>query len=164
MSRDQHDSASHDADALTEESSLERYRRLQRRLRRRFEPFTREVCPGCPTPCCRRPAAVTPLDVTLAEGLGYRLPAGIEATGDTVAVQLGLIPVPVLASDGDPCAFLGRHGCQFPEDLMPVGCVSFLCPYMEDWYPPHQLVRLRGAVEELRTVYDQLRTALLRGA
>jgi hypothetical protein len=160
--RDQHDPARDGADVLSEANPLPRYRRLQRRLRRRFEPFTRAVCPGCPTPCCRQPAAVTPLDVTLAEGLGYSLPAGVEAAADCVEVHLGLIPVPVLASEGAACAFLGSDGCQFPPDLMPIGCVTFLCPYMETWYSPTQLAGLRRAIDELIQVHTQLRTALLR--
>jgi hypothetical protein len=162
--RDQHDPADDGAAVLRNEEPLARYRRLQRRLRRRFAAFTRAVCPGCPTPCCRRPAAVTPLDVTLAEELGYRLPAGVEAAGESVAVQLGLIPVPVLSSSGEPCAFLGRHGCQFPSDLMPIGCVAFICPYMEQWYTSRQLAGLRAMVDELKDAHDRLRAALLLGA
>jgi len=138
-----------------------RYRRLQQRLRRQFAPFTRAVCPGCPTPCCRRPAAVTPLDVTLAEELGYRLPAGTEAAGEAVAVSLGLIPVPTLTSAGEACAFLGRRGCTFPADLMPCGCVAFLCPYMESWYSSEQLSELQVGVEELKAAYAALRRELL---
>lgn len=162
MPRDQYHPAGHGADVLTSESPLNRYRRLQRRLRRRFAPFTRAVCPSCPTPCCRRPAAVTPLDVALAEELGCSLPAGVEAAGEAVEVHLGLIPVPVLSSGGEPCAFLGVRGCRFPPDLMPIGCVSFLCPYMESWFAPEQMAWLHAATAELKQVYARLRAALIQ--
>ena len=165
MPRDQHDPARDGAPVLSADPRvLDRYRQLQQRLRRIFAPFTRAVCPGCPTPCCRRPAAVTPLDVTLAEELGYRLPAGPEAAGDWVAVHLGLIPVPTLATEGEPCAFLGRRGCTFPPDLMPIGCVAFLCPYMEKWYSPEQLAELKADVGELQEAYMALQAELLARA
>ena len=107
---------------------------------------------------------MTPLDVTLAEELGYRLPAGPEAAGDWVAVHLGLIPVPTLATEGEPCAFLGRRGCTFPPDLMPIGCVAFVCPYMEKWYSPEQLAELKADVGELQEAYMALQAELLARA
>ncbi len=160
MPRDQRDSADDGAAALATENPLARYRRLQARLRRRFAPFTRAVCPGCPTPCCRRPAAVTPFDVALAEELGYPLPAGADAAGEAVAAHLGLIPIPTLSAEGEPCAFLGERGCSFPSDLMPLGCVTFLCPYMDAWYSPAQLAALRAAVAALTEAHTALQAAL----
>jgi hypothetical protein len=130
-------------------------------MRRQFAAFTREVCPACPTPCCRRPAAVTPFDVVLAEELGHRLPAGPDAAGEAVAARLGLIPIPTLTSEGEPCAFLASGGCSFPPDLMPAGCVTFLCPYMDGWYSAEQLAGLRTAAAELEAAYLALRAALL---
>jgi hypothetical protein len=159
--RDQHDSAFDGGAVLNHSDPLSRYRRVQGRLRRRFAPFTREVCPTCPTPCCRRPAAVTAFDVVLAEELGHALPAGTAAAGEAVAIHLGMIPVPTLSSEGAPCDFLGRSGCTFPRDLMPCGCVAFICPYMETWYPPEQLAELRDGVAELQRAYLALRAALL---
>jgi hypothetical protein len=159
--RDQHDPPVDGAAVLTQDNPLTRYRAAQARLRRQFAPFTRAVCPGCPTPCCRRPAAVTPFDVALAEELGYPLPAGAEAANDAIAVRLGLIPVPTLSSDGPPCAFLGPSGCSFPPDLMPFGCVAFLCSYMEDWYTPDQMAALRAAIADLDHAHRELRDVLL---
>jgi hypothetical protein len=104
---------------------------------------------------------VTPFDVVLAEELGAGLPAGPEAAGGAVAAQLGLIPLPTLASEGEPCAFLGPTGCTFPRDLMPCGCVTFICPYMEEWYAPEQLAQIRTAAAELEEAYQALRAALL---
>jgi Fe-S-cluster containining protein len=161
--RDQYDPADDGAAVLITENPLDRYRRLQRQLRDQFVPFTRAVCPSCPTPCCRRPAAVTALDITLAEELGYQLPAGVEAATEAVSIHLGLIPVPTLSSEGEPCVFLASGGCQFPPDLMPIGCVSFLCPYMTEWYSPEQMGALRAEIQELKEAHAELRAALLRG-
>ncbi len=164
MPGDQHDPSRDGAALLAGKSPLDRYRRLQRRLRHRFKPFTRSVCPTCPTPCCRRPAAVTLLDVTLVEELGYQLPAGPEAASESVAVHLGLVPVPTLASEGEPCAFLASGGCSFLADSMPCGCVAFICTYMERWYSPAQLAELEGLIAALRDTYAALRAELLNEA
>lgn len=163
MPRDQHDPSLDGADVLTLDNPLDRYRAAQRRLRGQFAPFTRAVCPTCPTPCCRRPAAVTPFDVVLAEELGCPLPAGPDAAGEALDAHLGLIPIPTLDSAGAPCAFLAPHGCTFPDDLMPCGCVAFICPYMEAWYPPDQLAALREEVDRLLEAHAALRAALLAG-
>jgi hypothetical protein len=88
----------------------------------------------------------------------------VEAAGESVSVQLGLIPVPTLSSEGEPCAFLAPDGCRFPPDLMPIGCVSFLCPYMEEWYSPQQMGEMRAEVEAVQSAHAQLLAALLRGA
>jgi hypothetical protein len=161
--RDQHDPPVDGADVLIGDDPLTRYRRAQARLRQLFAPFTRTECPRCPTPCCRRPVAVTPFDVVLAEELGHRLPAGVEAAGDNLEVQLGLIPVPTLASDGPPCDFLGPHGCSFPPDLVPFGCAAYICPYMEAWYTPDQLAELRSGVDELKQAHAELHAVLHAG-
>jgi hypothetical protein len=104
---------------------------------------------------------VTPFDVALAEELDHRLPASPEAAAESVAVHLGLIPVPTLAADGEPCAFLTSRGCSFPPDLMPCGCVAYLCPYMEEWYSEGQLAELRTLVDALKEAYTALRAELL---
>jgi hypothetical protein len=158
--RDQHDPPVDGANVLRRVSPLDRYRSAQRRLRGQFEPFTRSVCPTCPTPCCRRPAAVTPFDVVLAEELGYPLPAGTDAAGESLDARLGLIAIPTLSSEGEPCTFLARHGCTFPPDLMPCGCVAFICPYMVEWYPPDQLSALKRDVARLLEAHAALRAAL----
>ena len=69
--------------------------------------------------------------------------------------------MPTLASEGAPCDFLGPSGCTFPRDLMPVGCVAFICPYMETWYPAEDLAELRAGVAELQQAYLALRAVLL---
>lgn len=98
--------------------------------------------------------------MVLAEELGYRLPAGPTAAAEAIAVRLGMVPVPTLDSAGEPCAFLGADGCSFPPDLMPFGCVAFLCPYMDGWYSPEQLAALRAAIAELQEAHAALHAAL----
>jgi len=87
----------------------------------------------------------------------------VEAAGEAVAAQLGLIPLPTLSSEGEPCAFLAPDGCRFPPDLMPIGCVTFLCPYMEEWYSPEQMTELRAETKALKHAHAQLQAALLQG-
>ena len=52
---------------------LTRYRRAQQRARRLFDPFTAAHCPGCRTPCCRKPARIRPVDIVLVAEYGHPL-------------------------------------------------------------------------------------------
>jgi hypothetical protein len=106
---------------------------------------------------------VTPFDVVLAEELGYPLPASTEAAGESLDARLGLIPIPTLDAAGEPCAFLAPHGCSFPDDLMPCGCVTFICPYMEEWFSPGRLAALRADVARLEEAHATLRAVLFGG-
>ena len=45
------------------------YRAAQHRLRGLFAEFTASHCPTCPTPCCRQPTWVRPVDVILVEDI-----------------------------------------------------------------------------------------------
>ena len=97
---------------------LTRYRRAQRETRRLFDPFTREHCPTCPTPCCRKPARIRPVDLILVEELGYRVPGG--AAERLVDSSLSGYTAPC-EDAGAPCDYLGADGCSFPADLRPFG-------------------------------------------
>jgi hypothetical protein len=132
---------------------LSRYRAAQRRVRRLFEPFTQVHCEGCLTPCCRKPTWVRPLDVVLVQELGYPLPM-LDSAGPAQ-------PLLDAASDddptaGEPCDYLGEHGCSFPADLRPFGCASFICDPMHRLMPAPELARLESAVEELRDAHAGL--------
>src|SRR5262245_51282165 len=67
------------------QNPLESYRRTQRELRRQFDAFTRENCPTCPTPCCRRPARILPTDILLAESTGWRAQVAASAVCPNLA-------------------------------------------------------------------------------
>src|SRR5438309_873302 len=122
---------------------LSRYRRAQRRLRTLFEPFTREHCPTCSTPCCRRPTWVRPVDIILVEELGFTLPAtphdSPEAARRLADLALGTEAEAETPGWGEPCEYLGAEGCAFPPDLRPFGCAAFICGPMRRLLPPEEL-------------------------
>src|SRR5579871_169766 len=107
------------------QNPLESYRRTQRDLRRHFETFTRENCPVCPTPCCRRPARILPTDILLAESTGWKgriIPLEPSMPADMVSevaarMADALHDAPETAEaepESEPCEYLGEHGCTFP--------------------------------------------------
>jgi hypothetical protein len=155
------------------QNPLEAYRRTQRELRRHFEAFTRENCPTCPTPCCRRPARIAPTDILLAEATGWRAhvtavqpstPEASEDPPDSVVEAAGNLAEALCEDDaiaeeeGQPCEFLGAQGCTFPTDLRPYGCTAYLCKYMYERLDRKTLTRVKRLVREL----DERHTILLR--
>ncbi len=102
-------------------------------MRREFDILTVELCPECEEPCCREPSRVGPVDLLLAEAVGWRsqaaqpLPDGLDEDG---------IPAHV----GAPCRHLATGGCTMPADLRPYGCTAYVCRPML-----RKLDRVRGA-------------------
>jgi len=126
-------------------SPLGEYRRLQREIRLIFDPFTARHCPTCATPCCIQPTRVTPVAVSYA---GSRLTAPLA--------------LPMIAGDGpplQPCEYLDKGRCTFPDDLRPYGCTAYICGPMYAHLPGDTLRRLRRLIRQL----DDAHTALLRG-
>jgi hypothetical protein len=136
---------------------LTRYRRAQRETRRLFDPFTREHCPTCSTPCCRKPARIRPVDLILVEELGYRVPGG--AAERLVDSSLSGYTAPC-EDAGAPCDYLGSDGCSFPADLRPFGCVAFICEPMRRLLPADDLTRVEAAVADLERAHGLLMEAL----
>ena len=134
---------------------LQRYRRAQRRARTLFEPFTSVHCEGCPTPCCRKPARIRPVDIVLVEELGFQLPQR-----DVVAPILRAAADLETEDAGTPCDFLGERGCLFPSDLRPFGCTAFICDPMRRLLPAEELARVEAAVAELTEAHSALMDAL----
>lgn len=171
------------------QNPLEAYRRTQRELRQRFDAFTRENCPDCPTPCCRQPARIAPTDILLAEATGWRARLPADETADRSAPK----PAPdmirvtavrmaeALAADsaedsaedstekqesaaaGLPCEFLGPAGCGFPPDLRPFGCTTYLCRYMYARLDRPALTRIKRLVRELEERHRTLMHAVRSG-
>ena len=143
---------------------LSRYRRAQRRARRLFEPFTREHCAACPTPCCRKPARIRPVDLIVIEELGYSVSPATDAPADTARqlADTALHPSSFILqpSEGDPCDYLGAHGCRFPADLRPFGCVAFICDPMRRLLSPEALDEVEAAVVNLESAHAELMEAL----
>ncbi|HZO89974.1 MAG TPA: hypothetical protein VFB38_16710 [Chthonomonadaceae bacterium] len=156
------------------QNPLEAYRRTQRELRRHFEAFTRENCPTCPTPCCVRPARILPTDILLAEATGWKAliaaPPGaaepdsapdiVAEVAGRMAEALGKPPESAEADTvhacGQPCEFLGEHGCTFPPDLRPFGCTAYICRYMYAKLDRQSLSRIKRLVRELEEKHNDL--------
>jgi hypothetical protein len=151
------------------QNPLESYRRTQRELRRQFDAFTRENCPTCPTPCCRRPARILPTDIMLAESTGWKghiIPLEASPPTDMIAEVVvrmadALHDAPATAEaeqDAPSCEYLGEHGCTFPADLRPFGCTAYICKYMYERLDRPTLSRIKRLVREL----EEKHTILLR--
>ncbi|MGO8671808.1 MAG: hypothetical protein ACLQVD_10635 [Capsulimonadaceae bacterium] len=143
-------------------SALAEYRRLQREIRSIFDPFTARHCPTCTTPCCIKPTRVTPVDVAVAVGLGHEFPHlnGADpyaiSAGDA-AYRLSPAAVPLsMHADLQPCEFLNRGRCSFPDDLRPFGCTAYLCKPMYAHLPDETIRRLRRLIRQLETVHGSL--------
>ena len=153
------------------QNPLEAYRKTQRELRDRFDSFTQENCPNCPTPCCRRPARILPTDILLAEATGWKakiliplelLPQEKEPEAETASEVAGYALSGLQKADETaedlPCEFLGEKGCTFPQDLRPFGCTAFVCQYMYARLDRQSLNRLKRLVREL----EERHTLLLK--
>ena len=139
-------------------NALGRYRQAQRRVRELFDPFTRENCPACATPCCQKPARIRPVDLVLVEELGYRLPER-DTTALLVDATLGAGPT----DTGLPCDYLGPTGCAFPTNLRPFGCAAFICIPMRRLLDPESLITVEQAVAALESAHAELMDALHAG-
>ena len=142
---------------------LGEYRRLQREIRAIFDPFTAKHCASCLTPCCIKPTKVTPVDVALAVGLGHEFPHldGTDPYAPSVSYagsRLALPMLPPSASVQEPCEYLEKGRCTFPDDLRPFGCTAYLCGPMYAHLPDDTLRRLRRLIRQLEDAH----TAVLR--
>lgn len=153
---------------------LQSYRRVQRELRRHFESFTRQNCPACPTPCCRRPARILPTDILLAESTGWRdslprdasVPAGDMATEIAGRMADAMYNPPESAEaspDAPPCEYLGDRGCTFPADLRPFGCTAYICRYMLASMDRSTLNKIKRLVRELEEHHRHLLRTIQAG-
>jgi hypothetical protein len=142
---------------------LDRYRREQARVRRLFDPFTHVHCAACPTPCCRKPARIRPVDLILVEELtGAPLPAAAADPFRDGAAALLDLPEEDPGASADPCDFLTPHGCSFPADLRPFGCAAFICEPMRRTLSAEELAEVETAVARLTEAYERLMAALHR--
>lgn len=157
------------------QNPLEAYRRTQRELRRQFDAFTRDNCPNCPTPCCRKPARIAPTDILLAESTGWKgkiipLEAAqppedmVAATAGRIADALYEAPETAEAEpDAPPCEYLGERGCTFPTDLRPFGCTAYICRYMYARLDRKELTKIKRLVRDLEEKHTLLMRALHKG-
>ncbi len=146
-------------------SPLREYRRLQREIRLVFDPFTAKHCPACTTPCCIKPTRVTPVDVALAVGLGHTFPhlGGTDPYAPSVSYAGHRLALPMLPADDsvpEPCEYLDKGRCTFPDDLRPYGCTAFLCGPMYAHLPEETLRRLRRLIRQLEDAHTDVLRAL----
>ncbi len=138
---------------------LREYRRLMREIRAIYDPFTARHCPTCLTPCCVQPSRVTPLDVSLALGVGHTFPhLGDAPHAPAVAYSSFRLSLP-MAGDSDaapPCEYLHEYRCTFPDDLRPFGCTQFICGPMYAHLTDETLRKLKRLVRQLENAHDAL--------
>jgi len=144
---------------------LREYRRLQREIRLVFDPFTAKHCPTCTTPCCIKPTRVTPVDVALAVSLGHTFPhlGGSDPYAPSVSYAGHRLALPMLPADDsvpEPCEYLDKGRCTFPDDLRPYGCTAFLCGPMYAHLPEETLRRLRRLIRQLEDAHTSVLRAL----
>ncbi|MDI6828991.1 MAG: hypothetical protein QME62_10960 [Armatimonadota bacterium] len=131
-------------------SLLEKYRATQRRIRALFAPYTAELCPVCPQPCCRKPTKVRELDVLLANASGFQLPSANKIVADYVETSINIIAGKNLDEQiAEPCDYLGKDGCIFPDDLRPFECVKYVCPQLKSAMTPNEIRELRNLLHKL---------------
>lgn len=143
---------------------LTEYRRVQREIRAIFDPFTAHHCASCVTPCCIKPTKVTPIDVALAVALGHEFPhlGGTDPYAPSVSYAGSRLALPMLSAGAavqEPCEYLDKGRCTFPDDLRPFGCTAYVCGPMYAHLPEDTLRRLRRLIRQLEDAH----TAVLRG-
>ena len=134
-----------------------KYRATQRRIRACFAPYTAQICPVCPAPCCRKPTKVAEFDVLLANSCGCSLPSANR--GVSHMVEAGLLALKgVKEAEGylEPCDYLGNDGCVFPEDLRPYECVRYVCPSLKQEISPGKMRDLRELLHKFAVLHRQL--------
>ncbi len=149
-------------------SPLREYRRLQHEIRLVFDPFTAKHCPTCTMPCCINPTRVTPVDVALAVSLGHTFLHlnGTDPYAPSVSYAGARLALPMLPADGgddpvlEPCEYLDKGRCTFPDDLRPYGCTAFLCGPMYAHLPEETLRRLRRLIRQLEDAHTSVLRAL----
>ena len=147
---------------------LREYRRIQREIRAIFDPFTAKNCPTCATPCCIKPTRLTPLDVSLAEGIGHKFAHLMSLDPYVVAVEhaeqrLGSSAVTLLMADEQaetPCEFLSDYRCTFPDDLRPFGCTTYICNPMHERMAEPELRKLKRLVRQISDTHVILLRAI----
>ena len=136
---------------------IAKYRAAQRRLRRHFDPYTAELCPECPEPCCRKPTKVAEFDVLLAEACGCSLPSANRVISEMVQAGMDLIAGRARPDEEpEPCDYLGTNGCAFPKDLRPFECARYICPFLKREITPSDMREIRALLHKLGILHREL--------
>ena len=141
---------------------IEKYRAAQRRLRRYFDPYTAELCPECPEPCCRKPTKVAEFDLLLAEACGCSLPSANPAISEMVRAGMDAIAGRARRDDEpEPCDYMGAGGCAFPKDLRPFECARYICPFLKQRISPGEMREIRALLHKLGVLHRELLETLV---
>ncbi|MCL6519014.1 MAG: hypothetical protein K6T99_04225 [Armatimonadetes bacterium] len=143
-------------------SLIEKYRATQRRIRALFAPYTAELCPVCPQPCCRKPTKVREIDVLLANAFGCSLPSADQTVREYLEASISILAGGELVEQTlEPCDYLGNNGCLFPDDLRPFECVKYVCPQLKRRMTPHEMRELRYLLHKLGVHHRALIDAVM---
>jgi len=142
-------------------NAIAMYRRAQRHLRDLFDPFTRQYCHTCTTPCCRKPAKVRAVDVMLAAAHGFQVPEGVDPEREIAQTAMDYLNGSWQEDGSEPCDFLGERGCTFPNDLRPYECAAWICPVMRQEMPATWLKEAEQLTKKLALRHEELLAALL---
>lgn len=135
---------------------IRKYRATHRRIRRILDPYTAELCPQCPEPCCRKPTKVREFDVLLANACGCSLPSANEAASEMVSAGIEWMTGESEDVPLEPCDYLGPKGCLFPDDLRPFECTRWICSRLKRRMTPVHMRELRGLLHRLGVLHRQL--------
>ncbi|MDH7481155.1 MAG: hypothetical protein QHH26_04145 [Armatimonadota bacterium] len=143
-------------------SLIEKYRATQRRIRALFAPYTAELCPACPQPCCRKPTKVQEIDVLLANACGCSLPSANKTVREYLEASISILAGGELVEQTlEPCDYLGDNGCLFPDDLRPFECVKYVCPQLKRTMTPREMRELRYLLHKLGVHHRALIDAIM---
>lgn len=139
---------------------IEKYKATQRRLRKYMDPYTAELCPPCPEPCCIKPTKVSEFDVLLANACGCRLPSANESAARMIDAGIEMLRGNVTERSTEKCDYLNPDSCAFPGDLRPFECVRYICPYMKKAMSPGEMREVRMLLHKLGVLHREIREAI----
>lgn len=56
----------------------------------------------------------------------------------------------------EPCDYLGKKGCIFPDDLRPFECTRFICSFLKREISPGDMREIRALLHKLGVVHRDL--------
>lgn len=141
---------------------IDKYRRIHKHLRTKLNPYTQELCPNCPNPCCMKPAKVNEFDVLIANACG----CSFQSANDSVSNMIDSGFKKLRGEDDhslelEPCDYLGEKGCLFPDDLRPYECARFICHRLRNAFSPADMRDIRDLLRKLRIAYYELKDAVV---
>lgn len=139
---------------------IDKYRATHKRIRQYLDPYTAELCPDCPEPCCRKPTKVRDFDVLLARAAGYDIEPRNTA-GEFVDAFVQALTGEAEVGQLEPCDYLGERGCIFPDDLRPFECTKWICSFLKKEITPGDMRELRRLLSRLSDLHRMIEDATI---